>query len=262
MLAYERHGAGEPVVLLHGLGNSRRAWDPVLPHLTDGREIIALDLPGFGESPDLDPAIPRDLPTAAALLGSVFPALGLRRPHVVGHSLGGLIALRLGQAGLARSVTALAPAGFWSEAERRYAYAVLNAVRRGSRVLPDAVLQPSVESGAEAAAGGRRAQALRSRYLSPELLADLRAMRDATGFEAVLEAGRLGGLFTGDIPDVPVTIAWGSRDGLLPRWQSNRVRALIPHARQVVLPGCGHVPFRRAPGLVARVILDGTGKTN
>ncbi|MFC6063031.1 alpha/beta fold hydrolase [Streptomyces ochraceiscleroticus] len=193
------------------------------------------------------------------LLGTKRPEdFADHRTHVVGHSLGGLIALRLRKAGLVRSVTALAPAGFWSEAERRYAFAVLNAVRRGTRILPDAVWDFSVTSTAEAAAGGRRAQALRSRYLSPELVADIRTMRDAVGFESVLQAGRLRGLFTGDIPDVLVTIAWGSRDGLLPQWQSNRVQALIPTARQVVLPSCGHVPFRQAPELVARVILDGS----
>ena len=58
MVAYERQGSGEPVVLLHGLGCHRQTWDPVIPLLTDRREIIAMDLPGFGQSPDLDPGVP------------------------------------------------------------------------------------------------------------------------------------------------------------------------------------------------------------
>src|SRR4051794_31498982 len=46
-VAYERHGSGEPVVLLHGMGLDRRSWDAVVPFLTAGCEVIALDLPGF-----------------------------------------------------------------------------------------------------------------------------------------------------------------------------------------------------------------------
>jgi pimeloyl-ACP methyl ester carboxylesterase len=188
-VAYERRGAGEPVVLLHGLGLDRRAWDAVVPLLAGEREVIAIDLPGFGQSPDLPACLPHDLPTVVAALSAVFTALGLQRPHVVGHSLGGLIALRLAQADYARTVTALAPAGFWNHAERRYAFAVLTGTLYGRPDLcrPDAVL------------------------------ACLRTLREAVGFEATLHAGRAPDLFTGDIPDVPVTIAWGTGDRILPR---------------------------------------------
>jgi pimeloyl-ACP methyl ester carboxylesterase len=254
-VAYERQGTGEPVVLLHGLGSHRLAWDPVVPLLTGHREVIAMDLPGFGQSPDLDPGVPRDLETAVAWLGSVFTALEVERPHVVGHSLGGLIALRLGQAGLARSVTALAPAGFWTGAERRYTYAVVSAARQGVRLLP----QPALEALVRTAPA--RAVLTGTLYGRPDLCpphavaATLRTLRQSAGFKATLEAGRAPGLFTGDIPDVPVTIAWGTRDRLLPPRQALRVRAMIPNARLVPLPGCGHVPMLDAPELVADTIL-------
>ncbi|MEV6297474.1 alpha/beta fold hydrolase [Streptomyces sp. NPDC051896] len=71
-VAYERQGSGEPVVLMHGLGCHRQTWDPVIPLLTDRREIIAMDLPGFGQSPDLDPGVPRNLEMAMLWLGAVF----------------------------------------------------------------------------------------------------------------------------------------------------------------------------------------------
>ncbi|WKX15801.1 alpha/beta fold hydrolase [Streptomyces sp. NL15-2K] len=257
-VAYERQGAGEPVVLLHGLGSHRLTWDTVMPLLTEQREIIAMDLPGFGESPDLDPGIPRDLDTAVLWLGSVFAALGVERPHVVGHSLGGLIALRLGQAGLARSVTAIAPAGFWTGAERRYTYAMVNAARQGVRLLPDPALQALVRTAPA------RAVLTGTLYGRPELcpphvvVAALRTLRESAAFKATLRAGRAPGLFTGDIPDVPVTIAWGTRDRLLPARQAARVRAMIPDARLVPLPDCGHVPMLDAPDLVAHAILRAT----
>jgi pimeloyl-ACP methyl ester carboxylesterase len=111
-VTYDRRGCGEPVVLLHGVGLDRRVWDAVAALLTAECEVIAVDLPGFGQSPDLPACLPRDLPTVVAALRIAFTELGIERRHVVGHSLGGLIALRLAEAHSARTVTALAPAGF------------------------------------------------------------------------------------------------------------------------------------------------------
>ncbi|MEU6867036.1 alpha/beta fold hydrolase [Streptomyces sp. NPDC046876] len=256
-VAYERHGQGlgEPLVLLHGAGHHRRAWDPVLPTLSEAHETIALDLPGFGESPDLHPSLSRDLTTTVAWMESVFASLGIERPHLVAHSLGGLIALRLAQAGLARTVTAIAPAGFWTEAERRYAYAVLIMARQGARLLPQTgkVPVPPESLSPPNALNGR---------LVPRgteaLIAELCTLRQAAAFKETLRAGRAPHLFSGDIPGAPVTIGWGSRDRLLPPWQAQRVKAAIPGARLVTLPGCGHVPMADAPELVARVLLEAT----
>ncbi|WP_188186897.1 alpha/beta fold hydrolase [Nonomuraea sp. SYSU D8015] len=254
-MAYERHGTGEPVVLLHGIGHHRRAWDAVVPHLIAERETIAVDLPGFGQSPDLPASVPRDLPAAVAALGAVFTALRLDRPHVVGHSLGGLIALRLGQAGLARSVTALAPAGFWTPAERRQAFGMLAAAWCGTRMLPDGALErlSRTAAGHAVLTGTLYGQ---SGLCPPEtVLAGLRALREARGFTATLRAGRASDLFSGDMPDIPVTIAWGTCDRILPAHQAERALARIPRARLVWLPGCGHVPMNDAPEPVADLIL-------
>ncbi|MGW6395079.1 alpha/beta fold hydrolase [Streptomyces sp. NPDC055103] len=263
IVAYERRGNGEPVVLLHGAGHHRGAWEGVVPLVHEERETIALDLPGFGQSPDLDPAVPRDLETTVTWMGAVFTALELERPHVVGHSLGGLIALRLAQAGLARSVTAVAPAGFWTQAERRYAYAVLNLARHAGRILT-----ASPEAVARAARATRLVglpaalNSLIGLRLPEGLAAELRVLPESAAFEAILRAGRALDLFTGDIPDVPVTIAWGGRDRILPPWQSVRAQSMIPGARLELLPGCGHVPMADAPELVARVLLEATRSTN
>ncbi len=135
-LAYARVGEGEPLLLLHGIGHHRQAWDPVVDILATEREVIAVDLPGFGQSSALPHGLPHDLPTTNAVLGAFCTALGLDRPHVAGNSLGGLLALELGRENLARSVTALSPAGFWTQAERRYAFGVLMGMRRTARSLP------------------------------------------------------------------------------------------------------------------------------
>ncbi|MFF5439492.1 alpha/beta fold hydrolase [Streptomyces achromogenes] len=256
-VSYARVGRGEPLVLLHGIGHHRQAWDPVVDILATEREVIAVDLPGFGTSSGLPKGLAYDLPTTNAVLGALFEALDLDRPHVAGNSLGGLLALELGREGLVRSVTALSPAGFWSQAERRYAFTVLLGMRGVARRLP-----PRVVTGLSRTAAGRTALTstiyARPARRSPDaVVAETRALATATGFTATLRAGAAV-RFTDSVAGVPVTVAWGARDRLLVPRQGVRAKRLIPHARLVRLPGCGHVPMNDDPALVARVILDGS----
>ncbi|WP_411082392.1 alpha/beta fold hydrolase [Streptomyces sp. cmx-18-6] len=252
---YERTGAGEPLVLLHGIGHHRQAWDPVTRILAAEREVIAVDLPGFGASAGLPDGVPYTLEAVTSVLGALFAELGLDRPHVAGNSLGGLFALELGRAELVRSVTALSPAGFWNEPERRYAFATLRAMRRAALALP----VPAIERLSRSAAG--RAALTSTIYArpgrrSPEaVVAETLALRGATGFHQTLAAG--GSVcFTDDVKGIPVTVAWGVRDRILLRRQGVRAKHVIPEARLVRLPGCGHVPMNDDPALVARVIRD------
>ncbi|MEU1054048.1 alpha/beta fold hydrolase [Streptomyces sp. NPDC005876] len=256
-VSYTRLGAGEPLVLLHGIGHHRQAWDPVVDILATEREVIAVDLPGFGASPALPPGLSHDLPTTSAVLGGFCSALGLDRPHLAGNSLGGLLALELGRQGHARSVTALSPAGFWSQTERRYAFGVLAGMRATARRLP----LPLVERLSRTALGRTALTSTiyaRPGRRSPEaVVAETLALARAEGFAETLRAGREV-LFTDDVPGIPVTIAWGSGDRLLIPRQGARAKKVIPHARLVRLPGCGHVPMNDDPALVARVLLDGS----
>ncbi|MGW1892629.1 alpha/beta fold hydrolase [Streptomyces sp. NPDC002004] len=254
-VAYHRAGSGDPLLLLHGIGHHRQAWDPVLPALTAEREVIAVDLPGFGASPALPDGLAYDLTTVVPTLAALCEALGVERPHVAGNSLGGLLALELGREKLVRSVTALSPAGFWTEAERRYAFGTLLAMRRGARLLPLPVVERLSRTAAGRAALTGTIYARPGRRSPEAVVAETLALRDASGFEQTIAAGRRV-LFTDDVPGVPVTVAWGSRDRLLLRRQGVRAKQAVPGARLVRLPGCGHVPMNDDPALVARVILD------
>ncbi|MFI1393925.1 alpha/beta fold hydrolase [Streptomyces sp. NPDC020681] len=256
-LAYERAGAGEPLLLLHGIGHHWQAWEPVLGILAAERDVIAVDLPGFGVSPALPDGVAYDLATVGSVLGALCEALGIERPHVAGNSLGGLLALELGREKLVRSVTALSPAGFWSELERQYAFAALRAMQVGARSMPLTMIERLSRSSAGRAALTSTIYAKPGRRSPEAVVAETLALRGATGFHETLAAGR-DVLFTDDIPDVPVTIAWGTRDRLLLRRQGIRAKHAIPGARLVRLPGCGHVPMNDDPALVARVILDGS----
>ncbi|MEU7382222.1 MULTISPECIES: alpha/beta fold hydrolase [unclassified Streptomyces] len=256
-LSYARVGDGEPLLLLHGIGHHRQAWDPVVHLLAPEREVITVDLPGFGASPALPEGLRHDLPTMNVVLGALCEALEIERPHVAGNSLGGLLALELGREKLVRSVTALAPAGFWTQSERRYAFGVLRTMRALARRMP----LPLVERLSRTAAGRTVLTSTiyaRPARRSPEaVVAETLALARASGFEEILRTG-VGVRFTDVLPGIPVTVAWGTKDRLLVRRQGVRAKQIIPRARLVRLPGCGHVPMNDDPALVARVLLDGS----
>jgi pimeloyl-ACP methyl ester carboxylesterase len=256
-LAYDRCGAGPPLVLLHGAGHRRQAWLPVQERLAKHRDVISLDLPGFGESPPLPEHLRYELDTAVIVLKEFFTNLGLHRPHVAGNSMGGLISLVLAQHGMVSSATALSPAGLWSPMGRRVSLGLVRQVQRTARYMP-----PTLAARLSRTAAGRTLMCGvlfgRPDLLEPQvLLADMQAMINAVGFRPTLAAGDKI-VFSGQVPDVPVTIAWGSRDLLMRRPRAASVIQLIPHARLLRLPGCGHVPMNDNPELVAHVLLTGS----
>jgi pimeloyl-ACP methyl ester carboxylesterase len=255
-LVYDRRGAGEPLVLLHGIGHHWQAWTPVLDRLAQSHDVIAVDLPGFGRSPMPEGQLPHEMPQLVNTLAAFFDRLGLDRPHVAGNSLGGAIALELAAAGHAASATALSPAGFCNPKQLRRAITLLR-FHRYAAYLPEPVMRRllAVEPLRAASFGMLLA---RPRAISAEAaLADSLALRNARAFELVARHG-LRYAFQG-APTVPVTIAWGTRDRILPYRQSSLARQLLPEARHVDLPGCGHVPMHDDPELVSRVILATTG---
>ncbi|MFF8289186.1 alpha/beta fold hydrolase [Streptomyces sp. NPDC016309] len=245
------------MLLLHGIGHHWQAWRPVMGILAAEREVIAVDLPGFGASPALPDGFAYDLSTVVPVLGGLIEALGLDRPHVAGNSLGGLLALELGRKKLVQSVTALSPAGFWTPAERRYAFGTLLAMRRGATAMPLPAIEWLSRSPVGRAALTSTIYARPGRRSPEAVVAETLALRGAAGFALTLAAGRAVRV-TDDVPGLPVTIAWGTRDRLLPRRQGVRAKRALPAARLVRLPGCGHVPMNDDPALVARVLLDGS----
>jgi pimeloyl-ACP methyl ester carboxylesterase len=250
-LAYDLTGAGSPgpaLVLLHPLGVDRRMWDSIVGRLGERHPVIALDLPGFGESPPLTGEAPTPRALAAAVAAHL-ESIGVTRPHVVGNSLGGWVGLELGLSGFADRVTAIAPAGLWPEPlvpkhgiAHRLGRALLPVLGRladtsGGRslLLRGAVAHPRRVPGAQAA------HLVRAYALAPGFTAVNDAMRSSR-FEG-LERIRC-----------PVTLVWPDHDRLIQRpvWVPDRID-------NVVLSDSGHIPVWDAPDALIQIMLAGPG---
>ena len=114
MVHVERRGAGERLLLIHGLGGDWQVWEPVLDRLSAAREVLAIDLPGFGSSSPLPRGVTPTPAALAAAVAATLDELEIERIDVAGNSLGAWVALELARAGRAVRVTAICPAGFWA----------------------------------------------------------------------------------------------------------------------------------------------------
>ncbi|MBS1870119.1 MAG: alpha/beta fold hydrolase [Actinobacteria bacterium] len=256
-LAYDRSGSGPPLVLVHGIGSRRGAWKPVVPLLAGERDVLCVDLPGFGDSPVLPAG---EAPSVQALAGALvdwWTEVGLERPHVAGNSLGGGIALELARMGAVASATALSPIGFWSPAEARYGRAMLHVTHFAATRL-GAQMRRIVRSPAGRQATIGLMYGRPRKRVGEEAVEDLVQLARAPGWQATLPHTRGYAFRDGAELAVPVTIGWGTRDRLLIPRQAKRARTLLPRARHVPLPRCGHIPMSDDPEGVAALLLAGS----
>ncbi|MFF2553826.1 alpha/beta fold hydrolase [Nocardia sp. NPDC058058] len=253
-LNHHRAGSGDPLVLVHGVGSRWQVWEPIIETLAESFDVIAVDLPGFGGSA---PLADTTVSTLADALVEFLAAEGIENPHLAGNSMGGGIILDLAARGLARSVTAYSPIGFWDTVGRVWCQQALGRAKQLTKVLGPAV--PALLGNA---AGRTTFLSLvfgKPWALDPAIaLGTVEGLLGAGGFDAALAS------FTDfRLPDrtrldsIPVTIAWGNRDILLTyATQARRAREVLPGARHVTLHGSGHTPFYDDPAGCARLLLD------
>jgi pimeloyl-ACP methyl ester carboxylesterase len=254
-----RAGAGEPLVLIHGIGSTWRVWKPVLDRLEQDHEVLAVSLPGYGESPPLEGE-----PTVPALVDAVereLDAAGWETAHIVGNSMGGWITADLASRGRARSGVAIDPAGLWTRKELAYSRRSLRqsyaSARRlapqAERLMRNPLLRALAFSQVQSR-GWRNhpeeaAYAIRAYANSPSFLKTLdwvernHAMPEALGEIAC-----------------PFLVIWGGWDVLLIPRMAARWKRLVPGAELRMLPRLGHVPFCDDPDTVARAITDFTAR--
>lgn len=249
-ITYDRRGAGEPLILIHGIGSRWQVWEPVLDLLAERFEVIAIDLPGFGASPARGSAL--SVYRLADAVEQFCADLGIDRPHVAGNSMGGGIALELGKRGVVRSVTAFSPIGFWHTPGLLWCQGALRTMRTVGRAI-----RPALPLLARTAIGRTLLLGLffgKPAKLDPAtVVSDVDALIDAGAFDQALRSFaeyRLDG--RGELGSIPVTVAWGNRDALLTyATQSRRARRELPDATHVTLAGAGHLPFSDDPAACA-----------
>lgn len=256
-LHHVRTGSGRPLLLIHGLGGSTRTWSTVVDELSAQREVIAVDLPGFGQSPTLPGPV-----SVAALADAVADFIaeqGLDGVDVLGNSLGGQIALELKRRGAVGSVVALDPSGFATPGELRVFDLSLRLSMKLVRLLGPVL---------PALVGSKVARTLllsqfsaKPWALSRELvLRELDSFAQSPGSEptlAAISAGVPQGGLTAQTTD-PVVIAWGKRDWVLLPTQAKRAVRAFPGAELQWFAGCGHLPQWDIPATVVRLTLRAT----
>ena len=248
-LEHVRRGGGEPLVLLHPLGGSLVVWEPVLDRLAAERDVIALDMPGFGGSPALaDGAAPTPQGLAAGV-AAFLDSLGIQDAHLAGNSLGAWVAIELARSGRARSVTGLAPAGFWVRPLGPRAGIEPRTLAR--LALPLLPLLSRSARGRSLALGGAVAHPERvPPATARRLVRDYARSPAFVGANAAMRSGLVGEV---EQLSVPVTLAWAEHDRLV-----TRPKRPVRGATMVDLPGCGHIPTWDDPELVSRVVLEGS----
>jgi pimeloyl-ACP methyl ester carboxylesterase len=250
-LSLTRSGSGEPLLLLHGMGSSRRDFTAVLPALTDRFDVLNVDLPGTGASRHLDRR-----PTVAAIADAVertLDAEGVGRVHVLGNSLGARVALELAVRGRARSVVAIAPSGLNVPQERLYQGAGMGMARIVMRVA-----EPLIASVSRSAVG--RAALLAPLKARPWSTSPEEAIGAREGFAESRDFWRtvLWALVL-DVPrgldriECPVTLVQGVADWVA-SGQTVRYLPLVPGSRFSPLLVAGHAPQSDRPATIARLV--------
>ena len=257
-LHVETHGAGDPIVLVHGFGANVYSWRHLVGPLARHHEVLAVDLKGFGASPK-----PADgaysVHDQAELLIELILARGLTNLTLVGHSLGGGVGLAttlaltrvaperirrlvlidtiafdqalpwfirvLRTPGLGRLAVAIVPPSLQVRMVLRHAF-------HDPRLITDDVVAAYAAPMRDPAA--RRALVVTARQLiPPEMDAFTRRYREI---------------------DLPVLLLWGRQDRVVPVELGHRLSAALPHADLRVIDACGHVPHEERPDTVLDAI--------
>lgn len=246
--------APQGVLLLHGMGCGPWVWRSLLPRLSPDLVPVPVVIAGHRGGAPLQLRPDRTAPEQMADdLEDQLDALGIRRIHIVGNSLGGWLALRLAERGRALSVLCLAPAGGWrpgSVGERMVVtrFVVGHHVARRMSRSPWLLTRPRVRRSLLAPVVHEpRGVAPQDALTFVRDMAECQALRLALGQPDARRLGRIGA------SPAPVTIAWSAEDRVLSGpWSRAGFRHVT--ADVIELANVGHLPMLDDPGLVAALI--------
>lgn len=256
--ASRRGGSGEPMVLIHGITDTWRTWELMLPLVEPHHDTLAITLLGHSGGRGLSAPGKATLAELADEAERDMDGAGMEKAHLVGNSLGGWIVLELAARGRALSVVGLSPAGGWDPGNRwaMAAYWQLVGIQRSiKKTLPLAEQLAVRPRGRKLVLGGLVSDPV---AVPPSLaLALTRGAADCPAAIPLLEETRSSGYPDLAEIDCPVRIAWGTKDLLLPyKRLSDRFRQILPQAEWAEIPGAGHLPQIDHPKETAELILE------
>lgn len=267
-VTFHRMGEGPPLLLVHGITSSSRTWKSVMPRLAERHTVIAPDLLGHGRS--AKPHGDYSLGAYASGMRDLLVALDVPKATVVGHSLGGGIAMQFGYqfpdrisrlvlvdtGGIGKEVNPALRAAALPGAEfvlpLLFTPTLHDAGLKVRNLLAEVGIRGSadVEGVAEGFASLTEADARRA------FLNTVRSVIDPTG-QRVSAADRL--YLTAEIPSM---IIWGERDRIIPLAHAQIAHELMPGSRLEVFPGAGHFPFNDDPDRFVRVVEEFIDQTD
>ena len=267
-LTYRRIGSGPVLLLVHGITNSSASWRPVMRLLADaGHTVLAPDLPGHGGSERHRGD--HSLGAHASILRDLLQVLGLPRVTVIGHSLGGGVAMvfsyqfpdrveRLGlidSGGLGREVSGLIRAATLPGAELVIRAATTPRVLQAVGAVGGALGRVGLKPGADLAEVAGGVASLGDAERRAAFVRTARSIASPFG-QRVSAADRLY-----LAAEVPVLLVWGEQDPVIPFAHAQAAHAAMPGSRLEVFPDAGHFPMLDDPHRFAALVSDWVATT-
>jgi pimeloyl-ACP methyl ester carboxylesterase len=259
---YRAAGSGPTVVLIHGMINSSRHWERVALKLAETHHVVAPDLIGHG-----DAATPRgdySLGAHAASIRDLLAAIGIDRATIVGHSLGGGVAMQffyqfpqrterlvlISSGGLGQEVSPLLRGAALPGASGLLKLATRRPVVTGIAAAGSRLSAAGQSNGAALQAVARALRPLESEGSRRAFMQTLRAVIDVRG-QHVSASDRL--YLLGDMQTL---IVWGERDRTIPVEHGRQAAAAIPNSRFETLPRAAHFPNIEDPDGLSAILAD------
>lgn len=261
---YMAEGEGSPVILIHGMGGSAAGWLLNIGAFATQHRVYAMDLVGHGLTDPADDALP-DPAFMSKFVNDLMAELNIDRAHVVGHSLGGGISLRLAIDYPQRvdKLVLVASLGLGKELSLLFRIVSLPLI---GEILAARDYRMDIQEYAAATRKG----ACNTAYITDELIAELyRVERKPEHVKPLLKTVRQWADWTGikisvygpilqHLPSIrnPALVIWGRQDSIFPLAHGELAVRTMPAARLEVIDQCDHVPLFEQPEIFNRLVLD------
>ena len=261
-LSYVDKGTGPAVLFIHGILGSQRQWSRLVDTLDDDYRVLVPDLFGHGDS--AKPMGDYSLSAHAATMRDLLDHLGIERVTLVGHSLGGGIAMQffylfperverlvlVSSGGLGREVNLILRSATLPGAEQVLSVIASAPVLARVEALGRGASKVGWRPGADISQIWRGFSSLADREARRAFLATTRAVIDIGG-QSISAHDHLG-----DVIPIPTLIVWGSKDRMIPAWHALAAQRSVPDCRVELFEGAGHFPHLDDPARFASVLRE------